>query len=90
MNSNISPSAWETIGRFLFKVGLSVFFASFGSDSFVLGLSGWLAVFGTATAGVALFRRQRFQFGSFTQWDEVLWLTAGSAGLLLAHEVAIR
>lgn len=77
----------EALVWFVFKIWASILLASMTSSPFLLSLSGWLALFGAATAGLAFTQRERFKLGTCRRWDQALWLTGASAVMLLAHSL---
>jgi len=74
------------IARFFTKVFVSIVLASLSKAGYVFGLSIWLTLHAVITALLALLSRESFEPKSFNHWDEALWLTAGSTGVLLVQK----
>ena len=75
----------DTLGRFALKLLLAVLIAGMGKTGLLIATSGWLALYATFTAVLAVMFRQRIPTPSFNHWDEALWLSTLSMGLRLIH-----
>lgn len=86
MAAQLDETARETIRRFALKLSLTALIAPFGTTSYVLAASGWLALYAIVTVVMALLLGQQFQRASLNHWDEAMWLTTGSLGLWAAYK----
>lgn len=78
----------RTLDRFVAKLALALVLTAFAASPHLLAMSAWLSVLAWFTAILAVMRRYRFDPGSFTSWDEVLWLMFLAHGLRLVHMAA--
>ena len=81
----LDQTSRDMLGRFGLKVLLAVLIAEMGKTGYLIATSGWLALYATFTAVLAILFRQRIPTPSFNHWDEAMWLSTLSMGLRLIH-----
>jgi len=85
MPIGLDQTSRDTLGRFALKVLIAVLIAGIGKTGMLIATSGWLTLYATFTAVLAVMFRQRIPTPSFNHWDEALWLSTLSMGLRLIH-----
>lgn len=83
MTDKPDSASQVTIYRFAAKLVVAFLLGSTSEIGRTVGIEGWLALFALHPAIIAVLKKERFFTRSFNRWDEALWLTAASAGLLL-------
>lgn len=81
----LDQTSRDTLGRFGLKVLIAVVIAGVGQNGLLIATSGWLSLYATFTAVLAIVFRQRIPAPSFNHWDEAMWLSTLSMGLRLIH-----
>ena len=81
----LDQTSRDTLGRFVLKVVIAVLIAGIGQTGLLIATSGWLSLYATFTAVLAIAFRQRIPAPSFNHWDEAIWLSTLSMGLRLIH-----